>query len=120
MRFCQLGVGGKPKKGDTLTLTPHVCLITEWGGEPNRYGITRDDYEELKENILKAVSENDVVLVNAGSSAGSEDYTSSIIRELGEVVVHGIAIKPGKPSILGIIDKKPVLGIPGYPVSAFS
>jgi len=57
--------------------------------------------------------------VNAGSSAGSEDYTVKIIRELGEVLVHGIATKPGKPAILGIIEEKPIIGIPGYPVSAY-
>jgi len=78
-----------------------------------------DDYEKLKKLILLAVDENDVVLVNAGSSAGTKDYTVNLIRELGEVVVHGVAMKPGKPTILGVINEKPVIGIPGYPVSAF-
>jgi putative molybdopterin biosynthesis protein len=65
------------------------------------------------------VEENDIVLINAGSSAGSEDFTVKLVAELGEVLVHGIASRPGKPAILGIIGEKPVLGIPGYPVSAY-
>jgi len=94
-------------------------LVKEYGGIPNRYSPVEDSYELLKSAIIEAVNENDVVLINAGSSAGTKDYTVKLIRELGEVVVHGIAIKPGKPTILGIINEKPVIGIPGYPVSAY-
>ena len=94
-------------------------LILEYGGTPNRYIPHIDDYNILKSAILKAVEENDIVLINAGSSAGTTDYTVKLIRELGEVVVHGVAMKPGKPTILGIINNKPVIGIPGYPVSAY-
>lgn len=94
-------------------------LVLENGGIPNRYGPVEDDYDKLKGAILKGVEENDLLIIGAGSSAGSKDYTASIIRELGEVVVHGVAMKPGKPTILGIIDGKPVVGIPGYPVSAY-
>lgn len=94
-------------------------LILEYGGRPNRYAPHIDDYNVLKSAILKAVEENDILLINAGSSAGTTDYTVKLIRELGEVVVHGVAMKPGKPTILGIINNKPVIGIPGYPVSAY-
>lgn len=94
-------------------------MVIECGGEPVRFKPVPDDYELLKSTISKAVKENDMVLINAGSSAGSEDFTVKLIAELGEVLVHGIATKPGKPAILGIIDHKPVLGIPGYPVSAY-
>jgi len=94
-------------------------LVRELGGEPNRYKPVSDDYELLKNCICKAIEENDMVIINAGSSAGSEDYTVSLIAELGEVLVHGIATKPGKPTILGIVQEKPILGIPGYPVSAY-
>lgn len=89
------------------------------GGAPHRYSPHKDYYELLKQAILKGVEENDILLINAGSSAGTTDYTVKLIRELGEVVVHGIAMKPGKPTILGIINGKPVIGIPGYPVSAY-
>lgn len=95
------------------------ALIKELGGTSNRYSPQIDDYELLRGFILKAVEENDMLLINAGSSAGTRDYTVKLIRELGEVVIHGVALKPGKPSILGIINGKPVIGIPGYPVSAF-
>lgn len=94
-------------------------LIKENGGLPNRYSPVEDDYEVLKEAVKKGVKENDFVLIIAGSSAGTKDYTVKIIEELGEVVVHGVALKPGKPTILGIINGKPVIGIPGYPVSAY-
>ncbi|WP_083273678.1 molybdopterin biosynthesis protein [Geosporobacter ferrireducens] len=94
-------------------------LVIELGGIPLRYKPVPDDYEALKEQILQAVAVNDILIINAGSSAGSEDFTVKLIRELGEVLVHGIATKPGKPTILGFIQEKPVLGIPGYPVSAY-
>ncbi|MFA5527353.1 MAG: molybdopterin biosynthesis protein [Peptostreptococcales bacterium] len=94
-------------------------LIQEYGGESNRYSPVEDNLELLKQAILKGVKENDILLVNAGSSAGDKDFTVKAIKELGEVVVHGIAMKPGKPTILGIVNNKPVIGIPGYPVSAY-
>ncbi|MGL1891494.1 MAG: molybdopterin biosynthesis protein [Spirochaetaceae bacterium] len=94
-------------------------LITENGGNPNRYRPTEDNFDSLKEAIIKGVDENDIMIVNAGSSAGTKDFTATLIKELGEVIIHGIAIKPGKPTILGIINNKPIIGIPGYPVSAY-
>lgn len=94
-------------------------MVEQYGGRPNRYEIVKDDYNLLKKHISKAVEENDVVIINAGSSAGSEDYTVNVLRELGEVLIHGVATKPGKPVILASIKGKPVIGIPGYPVSAY-
>lgn len=94
-------------------------MVVDAGGLAKRYEPVIDDRDLLKAAILKLVEENDVIVINAGSSAGSEDYTVGLIRELGEVFVHGVAIKPGKPTILGKIQGKPVIGIPGYPVSAF-
>lgn len=92
--------------------------ISQWGGQPRRQGISRDDYETIKQAVSAAVQDSDVVLVNAGSSAGSEDFTADVIGELGEVVVHGVAVRPGHPVILGVVQGKPVVGVPGYPVSA--
>ncbi|MFZ2446175.1 MAG: molybdopterin biosynthesis protein [Syntrophobacteraceae bacterium] len=94
-------------------------MVEECGGVPELRGIVADDYESIKRAIREGVdSTADVVLVNAGSSAGSEDYTAAIIEELGEVLVHGVTMMPGKPVILGAVDGKPVVGVPGYPVSA--
>ena len=95
------------------------ALATENGGLACRLPIVADDFALLKDAVGRAVREHDLVIVNAGSSAGTEDYTVHILRELGEVVVHGVAIKPGKPVILAIVDGKPVIGLPGYPVSAY-
>ena len=95
------------------------ALIIENGGISNRYSPIEDDYELLKKAVLKGVKENDILLIGAGSSAGTKDFVVHVIEELGEVIVHGVALKPGKPAILGIIDNKPVIGIPGYPVSSY-
>lgn len=95
------------------------AAIRKNGAVPKRYSPHKDDYDLLKNAILKAVEENDMLLIIAGSSAGTADYTVKLIRELGEVVIHGVAMKPGNPTILGIINNKPVIGIPGYPVSAY-
>jgi len=93
-------------------------LIYEWGGKARVYEIVKDIPVDLKIILLEAASQNDVVVVLAGSSAGSKDFTSEIVKSIGEVVVHGVAIMPGKPTILGIIDDTPFIGLPGYPVSA--
>lgn len=110
-----------PKEGDIIESNSRMfeAMIKENGGIPCRYDIVDDDYEKIKKAVLKALDENDMVIVNAGSSAGTEDYTVHILREIGEVFIHGVAMKPGKPVILAEACGKPVIGIPGYPVSAY-
>jgi len=88
---------------------------------PVSYGIVHDDYETLKKVVEKAYSECDVVLISGGSSVGQKDVTVDVIDDLGTpgVLVHGIAVKPGKPTIIGKIGEKAVMGLPGHPASAF-
>ena len=93
-------------------------LIYEWGGKAKVYEIVKDIPVDLKRILLEAASQNDIVVVLAGSSAGSKDFTSEVVKNIGEVLVHGVAIMPGKPTILGIIDNTSFIGLPGYPVSA--
>lgn len=93
------------------------CL-QEWGGDVQRSGIVVDEPERLKEAIRNAAERYDLVVTNAGASAGSKDFTVDVLRDLGEVIVHGVNIKPGKPVILAIVNGTPVIGLPGYPVSA--
>ena len=88
------------------------------GASYERHDIVSDVFDDIKRAVEENIASFDVVIVLAGSSAGSRDYTRAVIEELGEVLVHGISIMPGKPTILGIIEKKPVIGLPGYPVSA--
>lgn len=77
----------------------------------------KDDKEEIKKNLVEALSRSDVVILTGGTSAGEKDYVHQIIKELGKIIIHGIKFKPGKPTILGIIDGKPVIGLPGNIVS---
>ena len=96
-----------------------AAMVEEAGAEPWLRQIAADDYASIRSALEEAVaSPVDVVLINAGSSAGTEDYTRSLIEELGQVLVHGVTMMPGKPTILGLVRDKPVVGIPGYPVSA--
>jgi putative molybdopterin biosynthesis protein len=108
------------RAGAILDVNSHmVCAaVTTWGGQPYQHNIVRDDYRELKEAVATSLKVSDMVITNAGTSAGTEDFTAKVLAELGEVLVHGVAIKPGKPVVLAICDGKPVIGLPGYPVSA--
>ncbi|MDP4164953.1 MAG: molybdopterin biosynthesis protein, partial [Bacillota bacterium] len=99
--------------------TVFANFIKQWGGEPVLYSIVKDEPEKIKEALLHAVETSDLVVINAGSSAGSKDYTVHIIGEIGTVFTHGVAARPGKPVILGEISNKPIIGVPGYPVSAY-
>ncbi len=108
------------RPGDILESNSRVQagMVVEAGGDPVRHAPVPDDRDALRTALRGALEEADVVVFNAGSSAGSEDFTAATIAEFGEVLVHGVAIKPGKPVILGRVGDKPVVGIPGYPVSA--
>lgn len=94
-------------------------MIIEEGGECLRYPILADDPQIIEETILDAVNKADIVVINAGTSAGRDDYSAMILNKIGKIVTHGVAIKPGKPVLLGVVNQKPVIGLPGYPVSAF-
>ncbi len=111
----------EPKEGDIIESNSRMleALIAQAGGSPHRFPVVPDDKEKLKSAVAGALADHDMVVVIAGSSAGREDYTVHALRELGEVLVHGVAMKPGKPVILAILSGKPVIGIPGYPVSAY-
>jgi putative molybdopterin biosynthesis protein len=93
-------------------------LITEDGGTPIQHRIVPDHPQDIREALLRNYETCDLILMIAGSSAGSEDYTRSIIEEDGEIYVHGISMMPGKPTMIGVFRDRPVVGIPGYPVSA--
>ncbi|WP_066056982.1 molybdopterin biosynthesis protein [Robertmurraya korlensis] len=93
--------------------------VNEWGGEANLHEIVKDEPDQIKKALLHATENSEIVVINAGSSAGSKDYTVHIIEELGEVFTHGVATRPGKPVIIGEINGTIVIGIPGYPVSAY-
>jgi putative molybdopterin biosynthesis protein len=123
------------KTGDIIEYNSIVLAaeVESWGAIPTRYPIVPDDYERIKAAVLDAAAKHDLVLINAGSSAGSEDFTARIVEELGSLLVHGVAVRPGHPVVLGTINvefripnsefdirhsQTPIIGVPGYPVSA--
>ncbi|RFZ75664.1 molybdopterin biosynthesis protein [Lacrimispora amygdalina] len=110
-----------PEAGEIIESNSRMfeAMITSYGGLADRFPPTPDDYNKIKAAVSEALDSYDMVIINAGSSAGTEDFTVHILRELGEVLVHGVAIKPGKPVILAVVKGKPVIGLPGYPVSAY-
>ena len=113
-------VGTTPEPGDIIEFNSLMlgAMVDDWGAGAIRVQPVPDELAQIKDAVLKAVDESDIVVVNAGSSAGSEDYTATAVEELGELLVHGVALRPGHPVVLGIVRDVPVLGIPGFPVSA--
>jgi putative molybdopterin biosynthesis protein len=114
----QPGVDSTP--GQIIEFNSRILAgtIQQWGAAAQRSLPVSDNPDLLKEAILGAAQTNDIVIINAGASAGTKDFSASVLAEIGEVIVHGIAIKPGKPAILAIVDDTPVIGLPGYPISA--
>lgn len=131
-------IGQPVKPGDIIEFNSLILAgqVNDWGGEARRYSITPDDFETIRGRVAEAALEHDLILLNAGSSAGSEDFSAQVVEALGELLVHGVAVRPGHPVILGMIDlrkipnldqqavggssrsKVPIIGVPGYPVSA--
>jgi putative molybdopterin biosynthesis protein len=123
---------GQPlKPGDIIEYNSIVLAgqVNGWGGQAQRHPITVDSFEAIQRRVRSAASESDLVLLNAGSSAGSEDFSSRVVASLGDLLVHGVAVRPGHPVIIGMIHipsvenespgkRVPVFGVPGYPVSA--
>lgn len=98
-----------------------ICsLIKKLGGSVVKKAIVKDNYELLKEEVSNAIKNSDIVLLSGGSSVGTRDYTHDVINSFdGQgVLVHGVALKPGKPTIIGECENKAVIGLPGHPVSA--
>ena len=113
-------LGRRPGPGQVVesnTIMAQAYLQSA-GAHCIRYPIVPDDPDVIAESLKNAVRENDLVLISAGSSAGTRDFTASVISSLGELLFHGVAVKPGKPVMLGRISGKPVLGLPGYPLAA--
>jgi putative molybdopterin biosynthesis protein len=112
--------GDSPRPGRIIEFNSRVtaAFVTEWEGEPRRLPRVIDDLPTIIRALKKAVKEHDIIVIIAGSSAGEHDFTVRGLEALGEVLVHGIDVMPGKPAILAVIDGKPVIGLPGYPVSA--
>lgn len=93
-------------------------FVREWGGEFVREEIVRDNKDLLKEKIIECVEQSDLTVVLAGASAGTKDFTPNAVAELGKILAQGINIKPGKPVLIGSVNGKPVIGLPGYSVAA--
>ncbi|THJ13938.1 molybdopterin biosynthesis protein, partial [Nocardioides sp.] len=115
-----VAVGSEPEHGEILD-TNSMMLVAqakEAGCEAWATEIEPDDVERIGAAVRAAAAEADLVVVVAGSSAGRDDYTAGVVADLGVLAVHGVAVRPGHPVVLGVVGKTPVIGCPGYPVSA--
>jgi len=131
-------IGSQLKAGDILEYNSLVIAaqIKSMDGESTRYPITKDDFDLICERVKEAAQDHDLILLNAGSSAGAEDFSAKVVEKLGQLLVHGVAVRPGHPVILGMVNRElgilqggsettlesrvsiPIIGVPGYPVSA--
>lgn len=110
-----------PGPGQVRDVNTYVVssFVRDFGCIPVAYGITRDDREAFYTTLQKALAECDAVIISGGSSKDDRDMAAAVIAEHGEVLIHGVAIAPGKPTIIGRCGEKPVIGLPGHPASAF-
>ncbi|MDX9991228.1 MAG: molybdopterin biosynthesis protein [Anaerolineales bacterium] len=122
-------LGAQLKPGDILEYNSLVLAaqVKTMGASPTRFPITPDDFDVLCARVAEAAQSHDLVLLNAGSSAGADDFSARVVEKLGRLLVHGVAVRPGHPVILGMLERKtqahpsvfvPIIGVPGYPVSA--
>ena len=111
---------GAPKKGEIIEFNSAIfsAMLAGWGAGAKVYDIVKDKKDLLLSAVETALAACDAVLILAGSSAGRDDYTSEIVSSLGTLLIHGVGVKPGKPAVLGMAGNKPIVGLPGYPVSA--
>lgn len=111
----------KTEKGKVRDINSHIlsAMLSQKGCVTDNFGIVKDKYDEIEKAVLKAAETCDIVLISGGSSAGARDMTVRVIENNGEVFFHGIAVKPGKPTIGGKIADKLILGLPGHPAAAF-
>ncbi|PKL61427.1 MAG: molybdopterin biosynthesis protein [Methanomicrobiales archaeon HGW-Methanomicrobiales-2] len=113
-------LGVAPAPGQTIETNTLMAeaYLSRMGATCRRYGIVPDDPDLIRNAVQTAVAENDLVILSAGSSAGTRDFSRDVVGALGEIIFHGIAVRPGKPVLLANVGGKPVLGMPGYPVAA--
>ncbi|MFC2026026.1 molybdopterin biosynthesis protein [Chloroflexota bacterium] len=121
-------IGDPANAGDIIEYNSLVLAaqVHQWGGIAEQFPIIPDDFDLICEAVTKAARDFDLIMLNAGSSAGSEDYTAKVVQSMGDLLVHGVAVRPGHPVVLGIIHfeengrkiSTPIIGVPGYPVSA--
>ena len=122
-------VGTRVNRGDIIEYNSLVLAaqVNSWGGEAERYSITPDIFDLICQRVQEAADHSDLVVLNAGSSAGAEDFSARVVQTLGTLLVHGVAVRPGHPVILGLLRRSPaakeageipIIGVPGYPVSA--
>jgi putative molybdopterin biosynthesis protein len=110
----ELGEGDLPDTNSVML----AAQAEEAGCEAHRFDVVPDVPDEIAEAVREAAAKSDLVIVIAGSSAGRDDHTAAVVAEAGTLAVHGVAVRPGHPVVLGVVEKTPVLGAPGYPVSA--
>lgn len=113
--------GQRPEPGEVIEFNSQVIasMVSSWGGEGVIVESIKDDPSLLKEGILELARDYRVIVTIAGSSAGTRDFMASVLEETGELLLHGLSIRPGKPMMLGMIGSSLLLGLPGYPVSCY-
>jgi len=112
---------GKIEQGQVRDINTFLLCAAakEYGCEVYSYGVVKDDREQIENAVKNCIEKADAVLISGGSSAGARDMTVDIIDSLGKAYFHGIAMKPGKPTIFGVVDNKPIFGLPGHPLAAY-
>ena len=114
-------VKDNPEKGQIRDINTYLLssAVRQYGCDVLEYGAVKDSREEIENAVKACIKKADAVLISGGSSAGTRDMTVDIIDTLGKAFFHGIAMKPGKPTIFGIVENKPVFGLPGHPLAAY-